>query len=167
MVPRSIIGANRRFANAKRSMLHPGKQPERRMHAVRTYIYPRWGAYFLILICCMYEGESTSRPSSTATTMQIIPKFPTRKTIFVPSHVIIFCLIGTPMHRSNGQKKKKNEQPSFSLSLVGRSPLSLPPRHRFGPGKAFLPLCHSSEPRRPTRAKPGAHRGPRSPARQS
>ena len=38
--------------------------------------------------------------------------------------------------------------------------------HRFGPGKSSLPPCHSSEPRRLPRVKPGAHRGRRSPTRQ-
>ena len=75
---------------------------------------------------------------------------------------IIFCLIGTPC---TGQRHKKIVQQRFSLSLVRRPALSLPPRHRFGPGKAFLPLCRG-EPRRPPRVKPGAHRGRRSPARQ-
>ena len=88
----------------------------------------------------------------------------------VPSRVIIVCLIGIPyslhsQHRSN-RKKEKNEQKSSSLSLVRCPPLSRPSRNRFGPGKAFLPLCYS-EPLRPSREKPGACRGPCSPARQS
>ena len=53
----------------------------------------------------------------------------------------------------------------ISLSLVCRPPLSRSPRHRFGPSKAFLTLCHS-EPRRPPRVKSGAHRGRCLPARQ-
>ena len=67
--------------------------------------------------------------------------------------------------RKEGRIKKSCAQ-SFSLSLVRRPPVSRPPHHRFCPGKAFLPLCHS-EPGRPPRVKPRAYRGHRSPARHS
>ena len=85
-----------------------------------------------------------------------------RKKIPRPSRVIIFCVIGTPC---TGKKKQQKKQQSFSLRLVCRPPVSRPPRHQFGPGKAFFTLCHS-EPRRPPRIKPGAHRGRLWPARQ-
>ena len=68
------------------------------------------------------------------------------------------------MRRSAGQQKKMNSRASLT-ALYAAPPRSRPPCHRFGPGKAPLPLRHS-EPRRPPRVKPGAHRGPRLPARQ-
>ena len=68
-------------------------------------------------------------------------------------------------HLIPGQKDEKQIEPKSSLSLVCRPPLLRPPRHRFGPGKSFLTLCHS-QPRRPARVKAVAHRGRRSPARQ-
>ena len=79
----------------------------------------------------------------------------------VSFHVIFLCWL----EHLAPVKKKKIVQQSFSFSLVRHPPVSRPPHHRFGPGEAFLPLCHS-EPRRPFRVKPGAHRGRRSPARQ-
>ena len=133
-------------------------------HAVRTYIHQAGYLFSFdtLYVPAMYEKESTARHSSnTANTMKMKPKISERKKIPVPSHVVIFCLIGTPC---TSQRRKKNKQQSFSPSLVCRRPLSRPPLHRFGPGKAFLRLCHS-EPRRPPRVKPGAHRDPRSPAR--
>ena len=42
------LSVNGRFANAKSTMLHSGKQPERRMPYVRTY--PMQGTYFLLLM---------------------------------------------------------------------------------------------------------------------
>ena len=70
------------------------------------------------------------------------------------------CLIGTPC---TGRKTRQKNEQSFSPSLVRRPPASRPPHLRFGAGKAFLTLCHS-QPRRPPRVNPGAHRGRRSPA---
>ena len=103
----------------------------------------------------MYEGESTARHSSTAKTLKMKPKLSGRRKIPVPSRVIIFCLIGTPYTRSKSERKKKKIKQKSSLSLVRRPPLSRPSRNRFGPGKAFLPVCHS-ELRRPPHVKPGA-----------
>ena len=102
----------------------------------------------------MYERDSTARHSSTVKTMKMNPKIPERKKTPAPSRVIMSCLIGTP-YTGQKEKKIKIEQQSFSLSLVRRPPLSRPSRNRFGPGKAFLPPCHS-EPRRPLHVKPVA-----------
>ena len=60
-------------------------------------------------------------------------------------------------------KNKSNSKDYLSLACC--PPLSRPPRHRFGPGTAFLPLC-PSEPHHGSCGKPSAHRVPRSPARQ-
>ena len=152
-------GASRRVANAKGSMRHTGKQPERRMHAVRTYI-PQVG--YLFYCFDMYERGRQSAAQQHSKNNENETKRCGKKYISPFAHVIMFCLIETPC---TGQKRKKIEQQSFSLSLVRRPPFSRPPRHRCGPGKASLPIC-DSEPRRPPRVKPGAHRGPRSPARQ-
>ena len=112
----------------------------------------------------MHGRERTARRSSTTQTMQIKPKISDPKKVPVPSNVrvLTFCLIGTPC---TDQKRKKSNSRA-SLSLVRRPSISRPPHHRIGPGKDFLSLCHS-EPRLPLRVKPGAHRSPRSPARQS
>ena len=67
-------------------------------------------------------------------------------------------LIGTP-----GTGKAKMTNSRASLSLARCPTLSRPPRHLFGPGKAFRVLC-PSDPRCAPRVKPDAHRGPRSPA---
>ena len=66
---------------------------------------------------------------------------------------IIFRLIETSCA---GEKSKKKSNSRASLSLVRCPPLSRPPHHRSGAGKAFLPLS-LSEPRRAPHAKPGAH----------
>ena len=139
---------------------------------VRTYI-PQVGYYYLYLfssfdmlyVCTVCTKKAKAQHGTAAKTMKMKPKTRKGKKIPVPFRVIFFCLIGTPYTRPK-RRKEKIAQKSFSLSLVRRPPLSRPPRHRFGPGKAFITLCHS-EPRRPPRVKPGAHRGPRSPARQS
>ena len=140
-----------------------------RMSYVRTY--PRWGTDFLLVACSMSTGNRyvPKRKHSTAKQHNKNNKNETairkEKNVPVPSRVISFCLVGTPYTRSK-RRRGKIEQKRFSLSLVRRPPLSRPSRSRFGPGRAFPPLCHS-EPRRPPHVKPGAHRGPRSPARQS
>ena len=149
------------MAICKCQELHaPFRKTTRTPHALRAYI-PQVGTYFLLLICFMYERESTARQSSTAKTMKVKPNKSERNKIPAPSHLIIFCLLGTPC---TGQKEK-NRTASFFFRLVRRTPVSRPPRHRFGPGKASLSLCHG-EPRHPPCVKSGAHRGPRSPARQ-
>ena len=142
-----------------------------RMSYVRTY--PRSGTCFLLLIPAMLISVlvqyGRKRKHNTAQQHSINIENETKQLgkneIPVPSRVNIFCLIGTPYTRSE-RKKKKIEQKSFSLSLVRRPPVSRPSHNRFGSGKAFPPLCHS-EPRRPPHVRSGAHRGPRSPARQS
>ena len=113
--------------------------------------YPMQGSIFL-------AQHATAAPQKQK--KNEIENFGEKKKSPSPFHVILFCPFGTPC---TGQKVEKNKQQSFSLCLVRRPPLSRPPRHRFGPGKVVLSLCHS-EPRRPPRVKPGDHRGPRSPA---
>ena len=108
------------------------------------------------------KGKARHSSSSTARTLKMKPNTLERKKISRPPHAIMFCLSGAPC---TGQKRRKSKHQSFCLSLVHRPPLSRPPRHRFGPGKAFLTLCHS-EPRRPPRLKPGSHHGRRSLAPQ-
>ena len=68
-------------------------------------------------------------------------------------------------HLAPVKNENNSNSQSFSLNLIRRPSPSRPPRHRFGRVKPFLLLCHS-EPRRPPRVKPCAHRGSRSPARQ-
>ena len=57
-----LLGASRRLAKAKSSMLHAGEQPGRTPHAC-TYVHP----YFLFLIPGMYERESIARHSIAKT----------------------------------------------------------------------------------------------------
>ena len=135
-----------------------------RSHVVRAYI-PQIGYIFSfsnMLAACMYETESTAPHSSTAKTMQIKLKTLERKQRNAPPRAKISCLIGTYYIGQAEINKKLNSRASLSASYAVR-PLSRPQRHRFGPGKAFLTLCHS-EPCHPPRVKPGAHRGCRSSA---
>ena len=73
-----------------------------------------------------------------------------------------FCLIGTP---SNSQERKKtNSRASLLASYADR-----PSRDHLATDSVrvrFSSLFYHSEPRRPPHVKPGAHRAPRSPARQ-
>ena len=173
-----IVVANWRLDNAKSptAMLQEktARKPQtlRVADVVRTYIpqvgylfscFDTW--YALCLYSYVRKRKHSTAQQFTAKTMNMKPKISERK-IPVPSCVIIFCLIGTTYTRSERRKEKKRTEELLSHSLVGRPPLSLPSRNRFGPGKAFLPLCHS-EPHRSPHVKPVAYRGPRSPARQS
>ena len=133
-----------------------------RSHATRTYI-PQVGQLLSSFHMCVRKRKHSAAQQHRQNNENETGNFGKKKKSPFPLMKIFFCLIGAPC---TGEKLKKIEQQSFSLSLVCRPPLSRPPRHRFGPGKAFLPLGHG-EPRRPPRAKPSAHRGPRSPARQS
>ena len=153
------LGVNRRFANAKSSMLHSGQQPERRM----PYAHSPGRAPVPFFSYTVFERESTARYGSPVKTIKTKPKNSERKQNPRPFSYNNFLPDWNTLHRS---KRKKNEQKSVSLSLVSRPTVSRRPRHRFGPGKAFLPLCHN-ESGRPPRVKPGAHHGLRSPARQS
>ena len=123
----------------------PSRKTIRRPHAVRTYI-PQVGYVFSYFD--MYERESTAR-YSTGNPRNKIENEPWKKSernkIPDLSHAIFSRLIGTPCA---GQNKLSNRRASFGL--VRCPPPSRPIRHRFGPGKDFLPLC-LREPRRAPR----------------
>ena len=115
------------------------------------------------MYCCTKEKaqHGTAAPQNNENETENIGK----KTQSPSPHENKFLSDWDTLHRSKNQAIKKNVQQSFSLSLIRRPPLSRPTRHRFGPGKVFLTLCHS-QPRDPPRVKRGAHCGRRSPARQ-
>ena len=48
------------------------------------------------------------------------------------------CLLEHLAPATKYKKYRRNEQLSFPVSLARRPPLSRPPRHRFGPGRASL-----------------------------
>ena len=125
------VHANRRFANAKSSMLHPGNNPNA---ACRTYvhipgrvlIFFSW--MYVQYVPGMYERESPARHSSssgTAKTMKVKPKCRKDKQINAPSHVKIICLIGLPcvgQKRENRTAKLLSQPCTPTATLAATSP---------------------------------------------
>ena len=120
--------------------------------AVRTYL-PQVGYFFSFLIPGILHRKNNENEATGISERKKIPS---------PLSCNHFSLIGSPC---TGQKKRF-EQQSFYLSLVQRPPVTRPLRHRLGPGKAFVPLCHCCESCHSSHFKLGANRGTRSPARQ-
>ena len=144
-------------------MLHSGKQPERRMPYVCAY--PRQGTYFLLLIYTWY-AVFTKEKAQHGTAQQH------RKTIENETKQVgkkknLRLLLRNKLlpewnilHRP--KKKKKNSKAFLSASYTAR--LS---RDHLTTDLVRVKLSSLSATVIPPRLKPGAHRGPRSPAQQS
>ena len=104
-----LVGANRRLANTRSSMLYPGKQPGRMR--VRTYVRTYVLTLLDLLICTKEKVQQGTAPRKNK---EIENKCEEEK-IPVPFDVIISHLIGTPRA---GKKKRTAELLSALYGLL-------------------------------------------------
>ena len=115
------LGANIRLANAKSSMLHPGEQPEHRMH-VGTYIPHARRVFFSPFGLC--EGKhGTAHGTAPQKTMKIMKtKTSTRQKNPRP----LLCNYFPPDWNTLRRPKTKIEQQSSSQPRTVAAPLATP-----------------------------------------